>query len=121
MVAPTSSLRTPKIILPSTLGRSTTTSSGTRQIRVTDRVFGRFMRARLAMITSLIAYEGDHARRGQGHAPPTTDDSHAEADRAHLRASVSPLPARPPQAGSRDRRGHSQPELPAAPHRGNLR
>src|SRR4026208_1479562 len=43
MAAPTSSLRTPRIIRPSNFVRSTTTSSGTRKIRVTDSELGRFM------------------------------------------------------------------------------
>src|SRR6476469_7534739 len=111
MAAPTSSLRTPRIIRPSNFVRSTTTSSGTRKIRVTDNEFGRFMWRVRHMITSVVAYEGDHARRGQGPPPASAHDSHAEADRAHLRASVPALPARPPQAGARDRRSDPQPQL----------
>src|SRR5712671_4157215 len=121
IAAPTSSLRTPRIMRPSNFVRSTTTSSGTRKIRVTDSEFGRFMRRVKAMITSLVAYEGHHARGGQGHAPPTAHHSYAQADRPDLRATVSPLPTRSAEEGSGDRRGGAEPELPAAPYRRNLR
>ena len=48
MAAPTSSFRTPRIMRPSNFVSSTTTSSGTRKIRVTVSEFGRFIGARPA-------------------------------------------------------------------------
>src|SRR6476620_10019891 len=57
------------------------------------------------MITSLVAYEGDHARGGQGHAPPSVDDSHAQAHRPDLRAALSSLSAGSAQESPGNRRG----------------
>src|SRR5262249_60784265 len=106
---------------PSNFVSSTTTSSGTRKMRVMVSEFGRFMNARTGMITSAGSHESDPACRRQGDPAAPADDSYPEADRPDLRPPVPPLSARSPQTGARDRRGDSQPQLPAAPHRGDLR
>ena len=66
-------------------------------------------------------HESHPPRRRQGHAPAPADHPHAEADRPDLRPAVPPLPDRSRQEGAGDRRGHPEPELPAAPDRGDLR
>ena len=58
---------------------------------------------------------------GKGTRLRPLTDPHTETDRADLRSAVSPLPARSAQAGARDRRGHPQPQLPAAADRRDLR
>src|SRR5689334_15906836 len=65
MIAPTSSLRTPRIMCPSNFVSSTTTSSGTRKIRLIVSVFGRFM-ARFRMISSVVAMKAILLAGGKG-------------------------------------------------------
>src|SRR5712691_6156613 len=99
---------------PSNFVSNTTTSSGTRKMRDTVSMFGRFMVASNHMISSVVADEGDPNGGGQRHAVAPADDSHAETNRPDFRSSVSPLSARSPQERPRNRRSHPQPELPAA-------
>src|SRR5262245_45003190 len=116
IAAPTNSLGMPRICRPSNFVNRTTTSSGTRQMRVTVSEFGRFMARVSEFHHDNIGGcdEGDPARGGQGHTTPPANDSHTETDRADLRAAVSPLPTRPAEASAGDRRSHSQSQLPAA-------
>src|SRR5262249_28045876 len=120
IAAPTISFGTPKMTRPSNFVSSTTTRSGTRKIRVMVSALGRFI-AFEHMITSVVADEGDPARRGQGHAAAAAHDPHPEADRPDLRSPLPALSARSPQAGPRDRRSDPEPELSAAAHRGDFR
>src|SRR5262249_45721245 len=99
MRAPAYSIGMPRTGRPSNFVNSTTPSNGTRQMRVTVNEFGRFMTGSSHMISSVVADEGDPAGRGQGHATPPADDSHAETDRSDLRASIPPLPAGSAEAG----------------------
>src|SRR5882757_2630830 len=99
----------PKICRPSNFVSSTTTSSGTRKMRVTVSEFGRFMNGPWSHDNIGGWHEGDSARWGQGHALASADDPHTETDRADLRSSVSPLSAGSPQAGARDRRSDPEP------------
>src|SRR5207253_1086151 len=56
----------PRICRPSNLVSSTTTSSGTRKIRVTVSEFGRFMNARTHMISSVVAMKAILLAGGKG-------------------------------------------------------
>src|SRR3954454_14211109 len=118
MIAPTMSFGRPMINGPLTLVSSTTTSSGTRKMRVTVSEFGRFISG---VVHDNIGGcdEGDSARGGQGYAAAPVDGAHAKTDRADLRPALPSLSARSAEAGARDRRGDPQPQLPAAPHRGS--
>src|SRR4051812_42491740 len=123
IAAPTSSFRTPRISRPSNLVRSTTTSRGTRKILPTVSAFGRFIRGAILSKAHRMTdcHEGHSPRRRQGHPPPAAHDAHAETDRADPEPAVSLLSDRSAEADPRDRRSHSQPQLPAAAHRGDFR
>ena len=66
-------------------------------------------------------HESYPACRGERHAPSPADRPHAEADRADFQPAVSLLPDRSAAPGAGNRRGDPEPQLPAAPHRGDLR
>src|SRR5437764_719014 len=66
MPAPTNSVGTPRICRPSNLVSSTTTSSGTRQIRETVSAFGRFMTGSSHMITSVVGMKAILLAGGKG-------------------------------------------------------
>src|ERR1700733_13773395 len=102
MAAPTSSLGTPRIVRPSKLVSSTTTSSGARQMRVSVSEFGRFIGR--AMANDIIGGcdEGDSAGRGQRHTAAPAHHSYPETHRADLRSAVLTIPARSPQASAGD-------------------
>src|SRR5262245_2379002 len=102
MAAPTSSLRTPNTTWPSKFVSSTTTSRGTRKIRVVVSALGRFMGPSTHMITSVVADESHPPGRWQGDAPPPAHDPYTEAHRPDFRAAVSALPARFAEAGAAD-------------------
>src|SRR5258708_31131784 len=122
IAAPTSSFRTPKMSRPSNFVSSTTTSSGTTKILPTVSAFGRFTLARFYQKHRIAdCHESHPARRRQRYAAATIDGPHAKADRSDPEPAVSVLPDRSPQADPGDRRGDSQPQLPAAPHRGDFR
>ena len=125
IAAPISSLRTPRIRRPSKLVSSTTTSSGTRKIRVArQRVrqvesWRKGLQAQLKCSIIPGRYEGASAGRRAGtRLRPLT---------IHAPKSIVPIFNRPflhyqldYQAGAGDRRGDPQPQLPAAPHRRGL-
>src|SRR5205814_2322797 len=66
IAAPTISFGMPRICRPSNFVSSTTTSSGTRKIRVMVSEFGRFMDARTHMITSVVAMKAILLAGGKG-------------------------------------------------------
>src|SRR5437764_7984190 len=66
MPAPTNSVGTPRICRPSNLVSSTTTSSGTRQMRETVNAFGRFMTGSSHMITSVVGMKAILLAGGKG-------------------------------------------------------
>src|SRR2546422_833446 len=93
MAAPTSSVGTPAMLRPSKFVSSTTTSSGTRKMRLIVSAFGRFITC-VAHDNIGGCDEGDSARRGQGHAAPSTHHPHAETDRSDLRSPLLTISAR---------------------------
>src|SRR5262245_57811567 len=66
MPAPTYSIGMPRICRPSNFGNSTTTSNGTRQMRVTVNEFGRFMTSSSHMISSVVAMKAILLAGGKG-------------------------------------------------------
>src|SRR5215467_11138721 len=96
IAAPTSSVGTPKMTRPSTSVRSTTTSSGTKMIRLIVRQLRRFIDlARFSHDIIGGRHEGDPARRGKGHATAPAHHSHTEAHRSDLRSAVLTISAGP--------------------------
>src|SRR5262249_35043618 len=96
----TISFDTPRIRCPSNFVSRTTTSSGTRKMRLMVSEFGRFMRPVPHDIIGGCD-ESDYARGGQGYAPPSAHHPHAETDRPDLRGPVSPAPAQHHEEGPR--------------------
>src|SRR5687767_4182729 len=98
MAAAINSFDTPKILRPSNSVRSTTTRSGTRNIRTSVNEFGRFTAVRRILthpeafdewhnITD--CHEGDPSRGRQRDAPQTAHHSHAQADRPYFQSALS--------------------------------
>src|SRR6185295_12778047 len=127
MPAPISSLLMPNGFHHSRRVNNTTTSSGTRKMRPSVIVLGRFTLVSTILRQKVTAspppfaimpdcHEGDSAGRRQGFATPSPDAAHAEADRADLRSALSAVSNRSDPASPRNQRDRPQPQLPAAAH-----